>query len=297
VDAALALFADGNFTYTLTPDRLGSDSVDDFLFVSRKGFCEHFAAAFAVLMRAAGLPTRLVGGYQGGRWNPVGQFMSVRQSDAHVWCEVWMADRGWVRIDPTFAVAPDRIELGIEAAIGEEGLPGFLTAGGDFWLARWRRTLVDTWDAFNSRWNFWMMSFSAESQLALLRRMGLSIGARWRWLPVMLLPPAFIAAVVILGGWRRRRSARHRTDPALTTYARFLAKMNRAGLSKPDHLGPLDFACQVADTDPGLGAAVGEIVDTYIALRYGRDPSPMLAARFRRQVRQFTPRKHISVKR
>ena len=126
VEAALAYFRENDFVYTLQPDRLGKDAIDDFLFSSRNGFCEHFAAAFTVLMRAAGVPTRLVGGYQGGRWNAMGAFLTVRQSDAHVWCEVWMDGQGWVRVDPTFAVAPERIEAGIENALADAWLPGGL---------------------------------------------------------------------------------------------------------------------------------------------------------------------------
>ena len=126
VAAALAFFKENGFLYTLRPDRLGIHAVDDFLFASRKGFCEHFATAFTVLMRAAGVPTRIVGGYQGGRWNALGDFLTVRQSDAHVWCEVWQGGQGWVRVDPTFAVAPDRIDAGIERALAGEALLWFL---------------------------------------------------------------------------------------------------------------------------------------------------------------------------
>lgn len=289
VDAALAMFREGEFTYTLRPDRLGSHAVDDFLFTSRKGFCEHFASAFAVLMRSAGLPTRLVGGYQGGRWNAMGGFLSVRQSDAHVWCEVWMAGKGWVRIDPTFAVSPDRIDLGIEAAMAGDGLPGFLTPGGENLLARSRRAVEEAWDALNIRWNLWFMGFSAEGQLELLRRLGLTLGYRWRWLPAMLLPPLFIAIVVMLTPWRKRRSVRRGTDPALQLYARFLAKMKRAGLPKAAHQGPLDYARQIARRDPALGAAVEGITENYIALRYAGGRSAVTLRLLRRQVRKLRP--------
>ena len=295
VAAALALFADGGFTYTLRPDRLGVDAVDQFLFTSRKGFCEHFASAFAVLMRAAGLPTRLVGGYQGGRWNAVGGYLSVRQSDAHVWCEVWMADKGWVRVDPTFAAAPDRIDLGIEAALGDDGLPGFLSLDDDRLLSRWRRRVADAWDALNVNWNLWLMGFSAEEQLAMLKELGLSLGYRWRWLPVALMVPLFIAVIALWGRWRHRRAGAHRTDPALKAYERFLAKMKRAGMPKPDHLGPLDYAREVAEQDPALGPAVSGITDTYVALRYGPRPSPAMFARLRRQIRMLGPGKRTGV--
>ena len=115
VRAALDLFH-RSFTYTLNPPLLGRDSIDDFLFETRKGFCEHYASAFVVLMRAAGIPARVVIGYQGGWWNAAGDYLLVRNSDAHAWAEAWMPSRGWMRVDPTAAVSPARIELGAEAA-------------------------------------------------------------------------------------------------------------------------------------------------------------------------------------
>ena len=99
------------------------DSVDDFLFNTRRGFCEHFASAFTVLARAAGIPARVVTGYQGGEYNPMGGYLLVRQSDAHAWSEVWLEGRGWVRVDPTAAVAPERVERGLDAAMSRSGEP------------------------------------------------------------------------------------------------------------------------------------------------------------------------------
>ena len=291
VDAALALFGNGEFTYTLKPARLGENPVDDFLFETRQGFCEHFASAFAVLMRAAGLPTRLVGGYQGGRWNSLGEFLTVRQSDAHVWCEVWMAGKGWVRVDPTFAVAPDRIDRGLEAAIAGDALPVFLARGGENRLTQWRHRFTETWEALNIRWNLWFMGFSAEDQLQLLKRMGLSIGYRWRWWPVMLLPAFFMITLVLLGRWHSRRAVGKRIDPALRVYNRFLEQMRRAGIPKPAHQGPLDYARQVAENAPEIGKAVADLTQTYIVLRYGPEHSPAALARLRRQVRALNLRK------
>ena len=120
VQAALTLFHDGGFRYTLAPAPLGRDSVDDFLFDTHEGFCEHYSSAFTVLMRAAGIPSRVVTGYQGGYWNKFGDYLLVRYSDAHAWSEVWLAGRGWVRIDPTGAVRPERVSLGAAAAAGDQ---------------------------------------------------------------------------------------------------------------------------------------------------------------------------------
>src|SRR5690606_2255296 len=117
VQAVLARFRNEEYYYTLEPPRLATDSVDEFLFETRRGFCEHFASAFTMLARAAGIPARVVTGYQGGEYNPLGDYLIVRQSDAHAWSEVWIDAKGWVRVDPTAAVAPERIESGIDAAI------------------------------------------------------------------------------------------------------------------------------------------------------------------------------------
>ena len=113
------------FYYTLTPPLLGGEIVDDFLFRTRQGFCEHYANAFVFLMRAAGVPARVVTGYQGGEMNALGGYMIVRQSDAHAWAEVWLAGRGWVRVDPTGAVAPNRVQEGIYAALSDAGFCRF----------------------------------------------------------------------------------------------------------------------------------------------------------------------------
>ena len=117
VNKALRYFRTQPFFYTLRPPLYLNDPVDEFLFESRRGFCEHYAAAFTVLMRAAGIPARIVTGYQGGDINPLGDYLIVRQRDAHAWSEVWLANRGWVRVDPTAAVSPQRIEQGMEATI------------------------------------------------------------------------------------------------------------------------------------------------------------------------------------
>jgi len=293
--AALAYFKDNGFVYTLQPDRLGKDAIDDFLFTSRKGFCEHFAASFAVLMRAAGVPTRIVGGYQGGRWNALGEFFTVRYSDAHVWCEVWADGQGWMRVDPTFAVAPERIETGIEEALAGAWLPGFLSRGQRAWMTGWIDNLEMVWEAVNTRWNMWFMGFSAEDQIALLKRLGLSIGRQGGWLLFMALPPLFILVIVLIGRmgrrWRRHPAEK---DEALKIYTRFLEKMALAGLPKAPHQGPLDYARAVARQVPEWEDEVDRIAGLYIDLRYGKDKSAQTLDAFRRGVRRFRPAKRTA---
>ena len=268
--------------------------MDDFLFASRKGFCEHFAAGFAVLMRAAGVPTRLVGGYQGGRWNTYGGFLTVRHSDAHVWCEVWMAHRGWVRVDPTFVVAPERIDVGIEGAFDPEGLLAFLGSSQASLMTRWAGTLHQAWEAANTRWNMWFMGFSADDQLSLLKQMGFSVGRRGGWLLFMVLPTLFIVVVVLTGRLRKQIRRRPPDDRALKIYGRFLRKMERIGMPKAPHQGPLDYGRSVAQRHPVLKREVAGIVDGYIGLRYGRKGGVDALNAFRLQVRRFNPQRALA---
>jgi len=180
--AVLSRFREEDFVYTLRPPPLaGADPVDEFLFETRRGFCEHYASAFTVLMRAAGIPARVVTGYQGGEVNPLSRRMTVRQSDAHAWSEVWLEGEGWIRVDPTAAVAPERIELSLADALPDgERLPGqFLrTLPG---LAQLRQG----WDAVDAAWNEWVLGYGPERQLALLRSLGIS-DPDWRGLALVL---------------------------------------------------------------------------------------------------------------
>lgn len=293
VAAGLAFFRDNGFRYTLRPDRLGVDAVDDFLFASRKGFCEHFASAFAVLMRAAGVPTRIVGGYQGGEWNALGEFLTVRQSDAHVWCEVWLAGQGWVRVDPTFEVAPERIDAGIEGSLVGEGLPAFLKRNAGDLLTRWIVTVRQARDVVNMRWDMWFMGFSAEEQLALLNRLYLVMGRQGGWLLLIVLPPLSIAAVILLVRRRGQATRQPRPDQVLKIYGRFLNKMARIGMPKPPHQGPLDYARSVNDRHPALKREVNAIASRYIDLRYGHAHGENALKDFRIQVRRFNPRRGL----
>src|SRR5690606_24983387 len=182
VNDVLGMFRREEFYYTLQPALLGSNPVDRFLFETREGFCEHYASAFAVLMRAAGIPSRIVLGYQGGEMNPLGDYLIVRQSDAHAWNEVWLEGRGWVRIDPTAAVAPERIEAGMSAArFGDAGARWGLTAP-----TRWLYNLGLTWDALNARWNGWVLGYGPDNQNRFMRWLGMD-EPDWRKMVLTLL--------------------------------------------------------------------------------------------------------------
>jgi protein-glutamine gamma-glutamyltransferase len=153
----LAFFRDGGFEYTLEPQRLGRDGVDELLFGTRHGFCGHYASAFVVLMRFAGLPARVVTGYQGGEWNPIGRYLTVRQSAAHAWAEVWLPRRGWVRADPTAVIAPGRLDREYLQFGGDSLLGGADAMAGGSWFT----TALQTWDAVSAWWQDDVIGFNS----------------------------------------------------------------------------------------------------------------------------------------
>ena len=234
VRSVLDHFRDGGFQYTTEPPLLGRDSVDEFLFDSRLGYCEHFASAFVVLMRAMDVPARVVTGYQGGELNPVDGFMTVRQSDAHAWAEAWLSGRGWVRFDPTSVVAPSRLEQGpLELARQAGGGPLFTLGGGaDAAWMRVVRQLRFSWEALENSWNQRVLSFSAQRQMTLLDRLGFE--PDWRTLGLLLA-----VAVAAVAGTLAAVSLRHRArrDPLAEMELRFRRRIERQGISAPPHEG------------------------------------------------------------
>jgi transglutaminase-like putative cysteine protease len=269
IDRALALFNQQDFYYTLSPPALLVDPVDQFLFDTRRGFCEHFAAAFVVLMRGAGIPARVVTGYQGGAVNPVGNYLVVRQRDAHAWAEVWLDGRGWVRVDPTAAVAPERIEGGIESALPDALLDVPLGLQ-DSEIARnlWERMRF-TWDAVNNRWNQWVLGYDRNRQSLLLRRIG--FGNVDTGDLVIGLAVTLSVVLTVLAAWLLRRRAPH-GDAARRIYDRFCRALARRGLARDATEGPVAFARRAAGQLPGRGADIAEITRLYVAVRYAQQP-------------------------
>ena len=260
IDKALALFA-AEFTYTLQPPLLGRHSVDDFLFQSKRGFCEHYAAAFVVLMRAAGIPARVVGGYQGGEFNPLDQYLVVRQSDAHAWTEVWLAGKGWVRVDPTAAVSPDRIETGIASALGfGEPLPMLIQL-----RSEWVRTLRYRWEAINNAWNQSVLGYNPQRQAELLARLGLS-ETDWRSLAVALGSTCGLLVAGLMAWALYKRPER---DPTLRLWHKALRHLARRKVDCAPWETPLELARRVREQRPELAEPFQRVVDAYLVARYG----------------------------
>ena len=281
VNDVLGLFRREEFFYTLQPALLGSNPVDRFLFETREGFCEHYASAFAVLMRAAGVPSRVVLGYQGGEMNPMGNYMIVRQSDAHAWNEVWLEGRGWVRVDPTAAVAPERIEAGMSAArFGEAGARWGLTAP-----ARWLYDLGLTWDALNAKWNGWVLGYGPENQNRFMQWLGMD-KPDWRKMVLTLLAVLFvlIGGISLLLVWRYRPP---RKDEAALLYRKFVQKV--AIGPRPGET-PHQYAARIASASAIPPREVYAITERYLAARYGAPDADALPA-LQRAVRSFRVRR------
>lgn len=284
VERARRYFAEQEFSYTLSPPLLTSaNRVDEFLFDSRQGYCEHYAGAFVALMRAAGIPARVVTGYQGGELNPVGNYLIVRQSEAHAWAEVWLEEGGWLRVDPTAWVSPSRVEQGVREALGEEAsgaLP--LISRNDIPLLR---QITLRWDALNNAWNLWVLGYGPEQQRAFLSRFGL--GSWERMTIALVLVTAAVGFIVVgLTLWRQRR--RFERDPIVGPYRRLCRRLAAAGLAKADSETPRAFAERVAESRPSIGESIATLTALYYRLRYGPDQPPRLANRYRRLARRFS---------
>ena len=206
------------FSYTLSPGRLFGDSIDRFLFDSREGYCEHFASATTFMLRSVGIPARVVTGYQGGEWNPYQGYLQVRQYDAHAWVEAWMDGRGWVRLDPTAAVAPERIRNSAEAFLRERGEA---LASGRVFRSDWLRSMQQRYDAFNFVWQRWVLNYESQQQDLLGDWLG---GLDYWRVALFLMVPG--AAVFMLVAWRQlRQRSQQRLSPVNAALARLQQRL------------------------------------------------------------------------
>jgi protein-glutamine gamma-glutamyltransferase len=284
VRSVLTMFTQQPFYYTLTPPKLAGDTVDAFLFDTKRGFCGHYASAFAVLMRAAGIPARVVTGYQGGTFNRYADYWIVRQSDAHAWVEVWIEGRGWQRVDPTAAIAPTRVEPGLDAgAIAD-----------DLLASRWQRHapwLADLrlrFDALGQIWRERILFFDQDSQQRLLE---------WLYIPEpdgQKLVLVLTAALGLVMGWLtwqvRREVNPARRELLIRAYSRLCAKLAGVGIPRLPHEGAEAYAARVALHRPDLGPAVNALCRHYSRLRYAGTLTHITVGQFDTAVRAFRPR-------
>lgn len=281
IQRALALF-NRSFTYSLTPPPLARDSIDDFLFATREGYCEHFASAFAVMMRSAGIPARVVTGYQGGFHNRIGDYWLVRNSDAHAWTEVWLGGRGWVRVDPTAAVAPERIQSGLSGIVPPPGA-----------LSRFGQPLWNTLDALRRGWNYLIVDFNAARQRQLLRRLGLDI-EDWRQLGVALITAIALALALSFAMlWRSGSTVAE--DPLLAAWKKLCRRLAGAGIEKMPSETPTRFIERAARALPDDARHLQSLSVRYVARRYADQPRDSDATRaLIRELKQFRPRTRIT---
>jgi len=270
VDAVMRMFHDESFYYTLEPPALGRNSVDEFLFGSRQGFCEHYASAFGVLMRAAGIPSRVVVGYQGGELNPMSDYMIVRQSDAHAWNEVWLEGEGWTRVDPTSAVAPERIRTGMSGArLGGAGANWGLSAPS---MLMHRLTLA--WDMINAKWNEWILAYGPDNQRSFMEWLGMNQPNVRKLLLTLITVVAVLLA--LLTGVLTLRYRPPATDEARRQYRRFAA---RAGVEPARGEAPLAYLERLGREKPAIAAEAERITQLYLGARYaGGDMEPLREA-------------------
>lgn len=280
VRQALAMYREQPFVYTLRPPRLGRDSVDDFLFGTQRGFCEHYASSFVFLMRAAGIPARIVTGYLGGELNPFNDTWVVRQSDAHAWAEIWVAERGWIRVDPTGAVAPDRIERGLEEALPDgEVLPGEYLRSFDLLIS-----LRDRWDAVDTAWNRFFLGYGPEMQREFVQLIGLA--PDWQSMVTTLLIVLLIM-LAALAAWLVYTHKPRPVDAARREWDRFRALLAREGVAPSETEGPQDYAARAAAALPGKRAEIAQVAEAYVAARYSPADRAAALVSLRRSVAEF----------
>ena len=260
IRTVLSRFREQPFRYTLEPPRLGRNAVDDFLFGTRAGFCEHYASAFVVLMRALDIPARVVTGYQGGQVNPVDGFLTVRQSDAHAWAEVWLQGRGWVRVDPTAAVAPERIERNGSPQRLPSEFAGLMQL--DLSEHGWIAGLNLRIEAISNGWNQWVLNYTPSRQKSLIESLGFD-HVDWGVLTLLMLG-AGSTIMTIIGAalfWKRTK-----VDPLAALYRRFCADMARHGVTRALHEGPRTYAERLTAPDSPLSARSRSAIARFMAL-------------------------------
>lgn len=277
VARAMQMFRQQGFSYTLAPPTPAGDPTDGFLFGSRLGYCVHYASAFVLLMRAAGLPARMVSGYQGGYWNREGRYLLIRHSDAHAWAEVWIAERhAWIRFDPTAMASPERVSQGALAASGD----------GTSWIRHsWLLTLENHWDLVNQIWDRSVIGFDQARQTHLLSPS--NRGSQWRHIDIRLgLLLIMIAMAALAVCWAQRTTSS--IDPLLTAWRQLTRYLTRHGLPIRTGEGPHDYLERAIRAFPARRKEIERLRTLYVLARYAESrPGPDRIRRLQRAVRNF----------
>lgn len=281
MQALLQHFRTENFSYTLKPPLMQSNPIDTFLFKTRQGFCSHYATAFVYLMRVAHIPARVIGGYQGGEMNKVGQFLEVRQADAHAWAEVWLDNKGWTRVDPTAAIAPERIELGVnvDEQIANQAVnfsPNSEHSG------QWFKQAQQLWQSVDYSWQRWVINYDKANQADFLSAFGITdIKTMLQWLI------GTVGGVTAIVAWLLLRQRQCKVAQEVLLYNKFCHKFNRLELKRAANEGAADFAKRACLHLPHYAEQINAITNLYLTLRYGKNPPPQLLKQLQKSVKDF----------
>ena len=270
VQHVLAMFRDQSYVYTLRPPILRDNEVDRFLFDTRRGFCENYAGSFALLMRTAGIPARVVTGYQGGEYNKVGNYLIVRQSDAHAWTEVWFKEKGWVRVDPTAAVSPNRIEQGLDNALSDES-PVFRIKNRNPIFSN----LLYGWDNMQHGWNDWVLNYDHRKQSSFLHDLEVGIDDWGDMVFALIAMLLSVTGLYWLISWFRERPGKPETYEIY--FNRLLKKLKKLGLEKHPSEDTRAFMQRVESSGLEQQAQVSRFIDLYNLVKYGRGGSSVLS--------------------
>ena len=283
IDRLLKHYHD-QFVYTLKTPAMGKHSIDEFLWGVQRGFCEHFASSFVFFMRAAGIPARVVAGYQGGELSPAGDYWLVHQFDAHAWAEVWLPGRGWVRVDPTASVAPERIERGLSDALSDDdsGL-----VAGPLSLIYYRNINILNkirlqWDALNYHWYQRVVGYDDQQQMNFFRDW-LGGADPWRIAAALIGGAALVLGSLALLAWYGSRRV---LDPVTRAYYSMQRRLEKEGLVRRNGEAPRDFTARVKQARPDLAAQVTTISHLYEKIMYGGYET--LMPELKRQARKFS---------
>ncbi|MFL1453646.1 transglutaminaseTgpA domain-containing protein [Marinobacter sp. GN3S48] len=272
VEAMMARFRQQQYFYTLRPPAMPEDGIDALLFDAKRGFCAHYAGATTFLLRAAGVPARVVVGYQGGDPGADDEYLIVRQYDAHAWVEAWIDGEGWVRVDPTAAIAPDRIESGLRDAVAGEG--SFLE---DDWASpqRYGNIPVLQWaslqvDRINYQWQRWVVGYQGQSQMDLMSRLPGGLGLKELGYATAGIVGLALLVAGAFSAWQVRRSASR--DPVVRLIHQWHRLCERAGIPVRFGETPAQLADRIGSARPaaaGTARAFARMVNKHY---YGSDP-------------------------
>jgi protein-glutamine gamma-glutamyltransferase len=293
INSALQFFRTQGFRYSLSPGEYGNNDLEEFLFHRRVGFCEHYAASFATLMRLAGMPARLVVGYLGGEYNDLGNFFLIRQADTHAWCEVWLPESGWTRVDPTGVVAPGRASLDLNSFLATRIASGQMEGRRAGFVMHLVRSAIFTnvrlaWETLNYEWDTRLLAFDADVQEVFLSSIG--IASRGPFFLIVGISVVAVALLVIYALWMQLRT-RSGVDRVRELYERFCRKAAQLGVRREPWEGPSDFALRAAQLLPNESERIRQISDTYVALRYSPQPAGVVLDRFAKEVSGFAVRR------